>query len=85
MWSFISHRLDSSEDLRSRLEWLEVDLVAAWKAAVEEVEALRKAEEENEAFQVEADKLRKEGEVIETKLKEAEQETSRLKKETEKL
>lgn len=52
---------------------------------MEEVEALKKAEEENEAFQVEADKLRKEGEVIETKLKEAEQETSRLKKETEKL
>lgn len=50
MRSIISHRLGGSEDLRSRLEQSEADLVVVLQAAAKGVEALKKAEEEKEAF-----------------------------------
>lgn len=50
MPSVISHCLGGSEDLRSRLEQSEADLVAARQATAKGVEALKKAEEEKEAF-----------------------------------
>ena len=76
MQSFISYRLGGSEDLRSRLERSETDLAAAQKAATEGVEALKKAGEKKEVFQVVVNKLKNEGEVAKAKLKKAEQETS---------
>lgn len=85
MRSFISHCLGGSEDLRSRLEQSEAGLAIARTVVAEGAEALKKAKEEKEAFQVEADRLRKEGDVAKAKLKETEQEISQSKKEAEEL
>lgn len=85
MRSFISHCLGGSEDLRSILKRLEADLTTAQKAIADGVEALKKAKEEMEAFQIEAEKLRKESKVVEAKLKEVEQENSQSNNEVDEL
>ncbi|KAL6319831.1 hypothetical protein AAG906_036896 [Vitis piasezkii] len=71
IWVFVSHRLGGGEELRARLERVKTDLVAAQK--------------ERETICVEVDKLKKEGEAVEVKLKGAEQENSQLKKEKNEL
>lgn len=71
MRSFISHRLDGGEELRLRLKQSETDLAAVRKAVVEKVEALKKAEEDRETFQIELEEMRKREETLGAKLKEA--------------
>lgn len=61
MRSFISHCLGGSEDLRSRLEQSEAGLAVARTVVAEGAEALKKAEEEKEAFQVEERRRCREG------------------------
>lgn len=72
MWAFISHHLDGDEELHSRLEQVEIDLTAARKTAEDGTETLKLAEMERESFRTETDKLKKEGEAAESKLKGAE-------------
>lgn len=76
MWTFISHRMSNGEKLRAKLERAESNLVAAQKAAVEKVEALKLAEGEKETIRIETNKLGKEGRTAEAKLKQAEQENA---------
>ena len=71
--------------MHARLERVKTDLVAAQKVAMEGAEALKLAEREREAICAEVDKLKKEGEAVEVKLKGAEQENSQLKKEVKEL
>lgn len=78
MRAFISHRLDGGEELRLRLEQSETNLAVVLKIAAEKAKALKKAEEEREAFQIESEGMRKQEEISEAKLKEAEQENSKL-------
>lgn len=73
---FISYRMSDSEKLRTRLERAENDLIAIQKATTEGAEALKLAEGDREPIHAEADKLRKESEIAETKLKGVEQENS---------
>ena len=72
MRAFVSHRLGGGEELRARLERVETDLATAQKVAIEEAEALKFVEGEREVIHAEADKLKKEGEIVEAKLKGAE-------------
>lgn len=76
MRAFISYRMSDSEKLRTRLERAENDLIAIQKATAEGAEALKLAEGDREPIHAEADKLRKESEIAETKLKGVEQENS---------
>ena len=74
MRAFICHRISSGEELHAKLEWVESDLTAAQKAAVEGAEALKLAEGEKEVIRIKVDKLRKESKIAEVKLKEAKHE-----------
>lgn len=80
MRAFISHRLDGGEELRLRLEQSKTDLAVVLKTAAEKAKALKKAEEEREAFWIESEGMRKQEEISE-----AEQENSKLKEELEEL
>lgn len=71
MRAFISHRMSGGEELRTRLERAKNNLVVAQKLAAEGVEALKLAEGERKMIHAEADKLRKNSGVAETKLKRA--------------
>ena len=55
MRAFISHHLGGIEELRSRLEKVEAELVAAQKVVADEAEQLSQAEEEKGAVRAEAD------------------------------
>lgn len=66
---FMSYRMSDSEKLRTRLERAENDLIAIQKATAEGVEALKLVEGDREPIRAEADKLKKEGEIAEAKLK----------------
>lgn len=72
MWAFVSHHLGGDEELHSRLEQVEIDLTTARKTAEDGTEALKLAEMERESFRTKIDKLKKEGEAAEAKLKGAE-------------
>lgn len=85
MRAFISHRLDGGGELRLRLEQFETDLTAVLKTAAEKAKTLKKAEEDMEAFRIEWEGMRKQEEISEAKLNEAEQENSKLKEELEEL
>lgn len=85
MRAFISHRLDGGEELRLRLEQSETDLAAVLKTTAKKAKTLKKAENEREAFRIESKGMRKQEEISEAKLKEAEQENSKLKEDLEEL
>lgn len=65
MKAFVSHRMGSEEELRLRLEQYEVNLVAAQKTAKENVEALRRSEEDKEALRIELEEVKSRKEAIE--------------------
>lgn len=69
MRAFISHHLGGSKEMRTRLERVEIDLVAAQKAIAEGVEALKLAEGKREVICAKTDKLKKTGEATEVKFK----------------
>lgn len=85
MWTFISHRMSNGKELCAKLEWADNDLAIAQKVVAEGAEALKLAEGKKEMIDTEADKLRKEGKVLEAKLKKVEQENVELKKEMKEL
>lgn len=85
MQAFIFHRLGGGEELCSRLKWVETNLDVAQKAAAKRVDALKLVEGERDVFRAKADKLKKEGETAEAKLKGAKQKNSQLKREVEEL
>lgn len=68
---FITHRMDGDEELRLRLERSKIDLATAQKIVVEKTEALKKVEAKRKTTRA--------------KLKEAEQENSKLKEKIEEL
>lgn len=68
---FITHRMDGDEELRLRLERSKIDLATAQKIVVEKTEALKKVEVERKTTGA--------------KLKEAEQENSKLREKIEEL
>lgn len=68
---FITHRMDGDEELRLRLERSKIDLATAQKIVVEKTEALKKVEAERKTTGA--------------KLKEAEQENSKLREKIEEL
>nr|CAN61064.1 hypothetical protein VITISV_004410 [Vitis vinifera] len=70
--------MDGSEDLHTRLETIESEIVDARKLIDEEVGLLRKAEEWNEAAEVEACQLAEEMEMMEAGKKKVEEEARRL-------
>lgn len=74
MRAFISHRLDSTEELRVKLEQVEADLAAAQKAVADGAETLKLVERENGAIHAKADRLKEKEETMEAKFKGAEQE-----------
>lgn len=53
MKAFVSHRIGGKEELRLRLEQFEANLAATQKVASENVEALRRFEEDKETLQIE--------------------------------
>ena len=69
MWAFISHHLGSNEELRTKLERVEADLVVAYKVVADGVEALKLVEGEKEVVRVEADQLKEKGDAMEAKFK----------------
>lgn len=85
MQAFIFHRLGGGEELCSRLKWVETNLDVAQKAAAKRGDALKLAEGDRDVFRAEANKLKKEGEAAEAKLKGVEQKNSQLKREVEEL
>ena len=76
--AYIAHNMDGSEDLHTRLETIESEIVDARKLIDEEVGLLRKAEEWNEAAEVEACQLAEEMEMMEAGKKKVEEEARRL-------
>lgn len=72
MRTVITQQMDDSEELRSNLKLAEGELAASRKVADEEVELLRKLEEEKEVANAEARRLREEWETVEAKCKKAE-------------
>lgn len=68
---FITHHMDGDEELRLRLERSKIDLATAQKIVVEKTEALKKVEVERK--------------IARAKLKEAEQENSKLREKIEEL
>ena len=85
MRAFVSHRLVGGKELHARLKRVETDLAIAQKAAAEGVQALKLANGERKTICAKMDKLKKEGEAAEAKLKGSKQENSQLKREVEKL
>ena len=81
MRAYIAQKMDDSEELRSKLRSVEGKLATS----VERVRLLRKAEDERETTNVEAHRLKKEGEEAEAKCKKVEQENEQLRKEMKKL
>ena len=73
--------MDRSEALLASLETTKSEVAATRRIVEEWVNLLRKAEEENEAIQVEAHRLVKENEAMEVSKKKIEEETERLKQE----
>ena len=85
MQAFVSHRLGGGEELHARLKRVETDLSIAQKVVAEGVKALKLADGERKTIRAKVDKLKKEGEATEAKLKGSKQENSQLKREVEKL
>ena len=65
MLAFISHHPGGIEELPSRLEKVDAELVAAQKAVADGAEQLSRVEEEKGVVRVEADTLKKEKEALE--------------------
>ena len=82
---FISHHPRGIEELHSRLEKVEAELAAAWKAVADGAEQLSRAEEEKWVVRAETDTLKKEKEALEGQVDEVGQENLQLKKEMDEL
>lgn len=82
---FIAHHLDDSKFLSLRLEQSKTDLASIRMVAAEKVEAFKTAEEEREALRIELERIKEREKTSKAKLKEADQENTRLKKGMEDL
>lgn len=85
MKAFVSHRIDSEEELRLRLEQSETNLATARKAATESAEALKRSKGEKEAFRIELEGVRSREKATRAKLKKAEHEKTQLGEEVKEL
>lgn len=80
MRTFITQQMGDSEELRAKLGQVESDLVATWKAIVDEAEALRKVEGEKEMAQAKTSRLKEKVKATKVKGMDADQEIDRLRK-----
>ena len=78
MKTFVSQRMSGEEELRSRLEQAEASLSAARRASEESAEALKRSQDDNEAFRIELAEAKRREEATEARLHEAEDETTQL-------
>ena len=85
MKAFVSHRMGSEEELRSRLEQSEANLTAAQRASAESAKALRRSQEDKEALRIELEEAKSREEATETRLNEAEDEMAQLRREMRQL
>ena len=83
MGAFLAQKMGGNEELRSKMEQAESNLVAAQKAVADGTESLKKAKEEREVANAEARWLTEEGEAIEARYRKVKQEKEWLKKEME--
>ena len=67
MGAFLARKMGGNEELRSKMEQAESNLVAAQKAVADGTESLKKAKEEREVANAEARWLTEEGEAIEAR------------------
>lgn len=79
MRAYIAHNMNGNEELQAKLKVVEGELVD------EGVGLLRKAEEGNEATEVEARRLAEEKEVLEADKRKAKEEAERLRQELQEL
>ena len=82
---FVSHRINSKEELCLRLEQAEASLSAARRASEESVEALKKSQEDNEVLRVELAEPKSREESTDARLHEAEGEMAQLRGEVRQL
>lgn len=78
MKAFVSHRIDGEEELRQRLERSKANLAVAQRNALEKTEALRRVEEDKEAFQIKLAEAKSREEHMNILLNEAEREKTQL-------
>ena len=77
--------MDESEDLRTSLETMKSEVVAAWNLVEEGTDLLRKADEENKAVQTNTRRLAEEKDAMATNNEKTEEEAAQLKQELQDL
>ena len=85
MKAFVSHRMSGEEELHSRLEQAEANLIAVQRASEESAEALKRSQDDNEALRIELEEAKSREEATETCLHEAEDERAQLSEEVRQL
>ena len=85
MKAFVSQRMSGEEELRSRLEQAEASLSAARRAFEESAEALKRSQDDNEAFRIKLAEAKSREEATNARLQEAENETTQLRGEVRQL
>lgn len=78
MKAFVSHRMGGEEELHLRLEQSKANLAAAQKATIENVDALRRFEEDKEALRIKLEEAKNQEKATEARLNEAERERAQL-------
>lgn len=74
MRTYIAHNMDESEDLRTSLETMKSEVVAAWNLVEEGTDLLRKTEEENKVVQTNTRRLAEEKDAMATDKEKIEEE-----------
>ena len=85
MKTFVSQCMSGEEELRSRLEQAEASLSAARRAFEESAEALKRSQDDNEAFRIKLAEAKSREEATNARLQEAENETTQLRGEVRQL
>ena len=85
MRTYIAHNMDESEDLRTSLETMKSEVVAAWNLVEEGTNLLRKADEENKAVQTNTRRLAEEKDAMAADKEKAEEKVTQLRQELQNL